>query len=107
MRLLIWCSALWMALASFVSAQEPVVVELLTSQGCSSCPPADKIVAELSERDDIIALALHVDYRDYIGWKVEFADPAHTVRQRGYSRAAGKRSIYTPQVVVGGADFLF
>jgi hypothetical protein len=104
MRLLIWCSAVWMALASFASAQEPVVVELFTSQGCSSCPPADKIVAELSERDDIIALALHVDYWDYIGWKDEFADPAHTIRQRGYSRAAGKRSIYTPQVVVGGVD---
>ena len=91
-------------MASFATADEPVVVELFTSQGCSSCPPADKLLAELSARDDIIALALHVDYWDYIGWKDEFADPAHTVRQRGYSRAAGKRSIYTPQMVVGGVD---
>ena len=104
MRLLVWCSAIWMAMVSFAVADEPVVVELYTSQGCSSCPPADKILAELSQRDDIIALALHVDYWDYIGWKDEFADPAHTVRQRGYSRAAGKRSIYTPQLVVGGID---
>ncbi|MBT8459388.1 MAG: DUF1223 domain-containing protein [Boseongicola sp.] len=104
MRLLVWCSAVWMAVATFAAADEPVVIELYTSQGCSSCPPADKMLAELSKRDDIIALALHVDYWDYIGWKDEFADPAHTVRQRGYSRAAGKRSIYTPQMVVGGVD---
>jgi hypothetical protein len=104
MRLLVWFSAVWVALASFASADEPVVVELFTSQGCSSCPPADKLLAGLSNRDDIIALALHVDYWDYIGWKDEFADPAHTVRQRGYSRAAGKRSIYTPQMIIGGVD---
>ncbi len=104
MRLLVWFSAIWMALASFAAAEETVVVELFTSQGCSSCPPADKILSELSKRDDIIALALHVDYWDYIGWKDAFADPAHTIRQRGYSRAAGKQTIYTPQMVVGGVD---
>jgi len=104
MKFLVWCSAVWMALASFAAAENAVVVELYTSQGCSSCPPADQMLAELSDRDDIIALALHVDYWDYIGWKDEFADPAHTVRQRGYSRAAGKRSIYTPQMIVGGVD---
>lgn len=91
-------------MGSVTAAQETVVVELYTSQGCSSCPPADGMLAELSNRDDIIALALHVDYWDYIGWKDEFADPAHTTRQRGYSRAAGKRSIYTPQMIVGGVD---
>ncbi len=104
MRFLVWCVATWMAVTSVALADEPVVVELFTSQGCSSCPPADGMLAQLSERDDIIALALHVDYWDYIGWKDDFADPAHTVRQRGYSRAAGKRSIYTPQMVVGGVD---
>ena len=104
MRLLVWCSTIWVALASFAAADDPVVVELYTSQGCSSCPPADKMLAELSDRSDIIVLALHVDYWDYIGWKDEFADPAHTVRQRGYARAAGKRSIYTPQMVIGGVD---
>lgn len=85
-------------------AESPVVVELFTSQGCSSCPPADKILGEIAQRDDVIALALHVDYWDYIGWKDEFARPEHTDRQRAYSRAAGKRSIYTPQMVVGGLD---
>ncbi len=79
-----------------------VVVELYTSQGCSSCPPADKLLGKLAERDDVIPLALHVDYWDYIGWKDEFADPAHTQRQRGYARAWNQRTIYTPQMVVGG-----
>ncbi len=82
----------------------PVVVELYTSQGCSSCPPADALLAELSARDDVIPLALHVDYWDYIGWKDNHADPAHTVRQRSYARAAGHRTIYTPQMIVGGRD---
>ena len=85
-----------------VLADSPVVVELYTSQGCSSCPPADKILGQLAEKDNVIALALHVDYWDYIGWKDEFADPAHTKRQRAYARAAGERTIYTPQMVIGG-----
>ncbi len=84
------------------TADSPVVVELFTSQGCSSCPPADKIFAELAQRDDVIALALHVDYWDYIGWKDEFAVPAYADRQRGYAAAAQRRSIYTPQMVVNG-----
>jgi len=82
----------------------PVVVELYTSQGCSSCPPADALLRELSPRDDVIPLALHVDYWDYIGWKDSFADPAHTERQKAYSRAAGHGTIYTPQMIVGGRD---
>jgi len=80
----------------------PVVVELFTSQGCSSCPPADAMLLELAERDDVIALALHVDYWDYIGWKDVFADPAYTARQRAYAYAAGHKSVYTPQMVIGG-----
>ncbi len=103
-RVYLWIVALWTSLAGWAMAEGPVVVELFTSQGCSSCPPADAILAEISKRDDIIALALHVDYWDYIGWKDEFADPEHTVRQRGYSRASGHRSIYTPQMIVGGKD---
>ena len=83
-------------------ADSPVVVELYTSQGCSSCPPADKILGQLAEKDNVIALALHVDYWDYIGWKDKFADPAHTKRQRAYARAAGERTIYTPQMIIGG-----
>ncbi|WP_299040992.1 thioredoxin family protein [uncultured Tateyamaria sp.] len=93
------------ALASLVTpaaAQSPVVVELFTSQGCSSCPPADAMMHELAKRDDVIALALHVDYWDYIGWKDEFADPAYAERQRGYAIAAGRRSVYTPQMIING-----
>jgi hypothetical protein len=85
-----------------LAEQRPVVVELFTSQGCSSCPPADEILSELGERDDVIAIALHVDYWDYIGWKDEFGSPNHTLRQRGYAAKAERRSIYTPQMIVNG-----
>ncbi|MDZ4094707.1 MAG: DUF1223 domain-containing protein [Paracoccaceae bacterium] len=88
--------------ASF--AAEPVVVELFTSQGCSSCPPADDYLARLADDPQVIALALHVDYWDYIGWKDQFASPAFTERQRDYARAAETRSVYTPQMVVSGKD---
>ncbi|UWR01550.1 DUF1223 domain-containing protein [Ruegeria conchae] len=90
-------------LAVSADAQDdPVVVELFTSQGCSSCPPADRIMHELAKRDDVIGLALHVDYWDYIGWKDEYADPDHTERQRAYAREGGRTMIYTPQMVVNG-----
>jgi len=104
MRLLSLISAAWMAVAGMAQAEDVVVVELFTSQGCSSCPPADKILGELAERDDVIALAMHVDYWDYLGWKDEFASPEHTKRQRAYARAKGERTIYTPQMVIGGTD---
>ncbi|WP_417257554.1 DUF1223 domain-containing protein [Celeribacter sp.] len=81
-----------------------VVIELFTSQGCSSCPPADALMAELSDLDGILPLSLHVDYWDYIGWKDVFAQAQFTDRQRAYARAAGKRSIYTPQMIVQGVD---
>ncbi len=101
-------AAAWTVLAVLVHAAQaqtnPVVVELYTSQGCSSCPPADALLEELAQMDDIIPLALHVDYWDYIGWKDSFADPAYTRRQRSYARAAGHRTVYTPQMIVGGAD---
>ena len=80
------------------------VVELFTSQGCSSCPPADSYVGELAKRDDVLALSYHVDYWDYIGWKDPFADPQHTVRQRRYSRQMNLSYIYTPQVVIQGSE---
>jgi len=100
----LWATAL-LALAPSASAEDKiVVVELFTSQGCSSCPPADALLADLAEEKDVIALALHVDYWDYIGWKDSFADPGNTERQRGYARAAKARSIYTPQMVIGGVD---
>lgn len=87
-------------------ADSPVVVELYTSQGCSSCPPADELLTEIADREDVIALALHVDYWDYLGWQDAFANPAYTQRQRNYARAAGKRMIYTPQMVIGGLDHI-
>jgi len=97
----------FLALGTPVAAADNlVVVELFTSQGCSSCPPADGIFAELAQRDDVLALALHVDYWDYIGWKDEFADPAFTARQKAYAYAHETSSIYTPQMIVGGQDIL-
>lgn len=99
------------AAASGVQAQEqakdaslpsPVVLELYTSQGCSSCPPADALLAELTGDPGLIPLALHVDYWDYIGWADNFANPHYTERQKAYARAAGSRMIYTPQMIVAG-----
>ncbi|NOD83002.1 thioredoxin family protein [Ruegeria sp. HKCCD6119] len=88
--------------AQAAAEEDPVVVELFTSQGCSSCPPADRIMHDLAKRDDVIGLALHVDYWDYIGWKDEYADPDHTLRQRAYAREGGRSMIYTPQMVING-----
>ena len=78
------------------------VVELFTSQGCSSCPPADKLLGKLAQRDDVIALSFNVDYWDYLGWKDTLASPTHTKRQYAYARARGDNKVYTPQVVVNG-----
>lgn len=80
----------------------PWLVELFTSQGCSSCPPADAYLGLLSRRQDIVALSFHVDYWDYIGWKDPFATRATTDRQRAYVRAMQQRYVYTPQMVVEG-----
>ncbi len=87
-----------------VAQNGPVVVELYTSQGCSSCPPADAMLHDLAKRDDVIALALHVDYWDYIGWKDIFASPQYTERQHAYARAANATTVYTPQMIIGGVD---
>jgi hypothetical protein len=79
------------------------VVELFTSQGCSSCPPADARLAELARRPDVIALTLPVDYWDYLGWKDTLAKPEFTARQRAYAHRRGDRAVFTPQMVVNGA----
>lgn len=80
----------------------PWSVELFTSQGCSSCPPADLVLGKLAERPDIVALSFHVDYWDYIGWKDRFASKAGTERQRIYARTLKQRYVYTPEMVVDG-----
>jgi len=104
-KFLVMVTGVWVALAGLAAAQtSPVVVELYTSQGCSSCPPADEFLGKLAARDDVIALSLHVDYWDYIGWKDIFAKPEFTARQHAYARAAGKRMVYTPQMVIAGQD---
>lgn len=87
-------------------ATSDTLVELYTSQGCSSCPPADKLLGQLATKPGVIALSLHVDYWDYLGWKDSFSNPAFTNRQRSYAQTAGSTMIYTPQIVVGGRDFL-
>lgn len=80
----------------------PVVVELFTSQGCNSCPPADAVLADLTGRPDVIPLSYHVNYWDYLGWKDTFATPQTTQRQRDYARFLNERTIYTPQIVIAG-----
>lgn len=83
----------------------PVIIELFTSEGCSSCPPADKWLATLKGRSDVIALSFHVDYWDYLGWPDPFASKANTDRQRRYAAIAKSRNIYTPQIVANGRDW--
>jgi hypothetical protein len=89
--------------AHAAAAEPRAVVELFTSQGCSSCPPADKILSELAKDSSLIALSLPVDYWDHLGWKDSLASPRHTKRQWAYSRAHGQRGVYTPQVVINGS----
>jgi hypothetical protein len=80
----------------------PVVVELFTSQGCSSCLPADAFLGTLSQRPDVIALSLHVDYWDYLGWRDTLGSPECAQRQWDYARRRGEAQVYTPQVVING-----
>ena len=80
----------------------PWSIELFTSQGCSSCPPADAQLGKLVDRPDIVALSFHVDYWDYIGWKDPFANRVMTDRQHAYARVLRQRYVYTPEMVVDG-----
>jgi hypothetical protein len=94
------------ALAAFtpilVHAEPRAVVELFTSQGCSSCPAADKLMGELAKDPAVVVISVPIDYWDYLGWKDTLAKPRHTARQRGYSTIRGDRQVYTPQAVING-----
>ena len=92
--------------APFSKASEKprAVVELFTSQGCSSCPAADKILANYAKRGDVLALSFHVDYWNYLGWKDTFSKAEFTDRQQRYARSFRRRGVYTPQAVVNGRD---
>lgn len=98
-------------IASFVTitfavarAGEPrALLELFTSQGCSSCPAADRLMGQLAKDPALVALSVPVDYWDYLGWRDTLANPAHSARQRAYARMRGDRQVYTPQIVVSGA----
>ena len=84
------------------AAETRAVIELFTSQGCSSCPPADALLAEYADRDDILALSFNVDYWDMLGWKDTLASHDNTERQRNYALARGDGQVYTPQAVIDG-----
>jgi hypothetical protein len=88
--------------ATFAQTRPTTVIELYTSQGCSSCPPANDNLAVLARRSDVLALSFGVTYWDYLGWRDSFALPANNERQIDYVRALGGRSAYTPQMVING-----
>ena len=90
---------LWSGVAQ---AQNTLVVELFTSQGCSSCPKADRMLGELRNVPGIVPLTLNVDYWDYLGWKDDLALPGNAVRQRAYARRQRSRNVYTPQMMFDG-----
>jgi hypothetical protein len=107
LSLIVSMAALTPASGALGAQQRPAVVELFTSEGCSSCPPAEVYIGELARRPDVLALSFHVDYWDDLGWRDRFDIPEATPRQRGYARAMNLSSVYTPQVVVDGhEDFI-
>jgi hypothetical protein len=95
-------TAIGFAAPPSAKAEPRAVIELFTSQGCSSCPAADKLLSELQSDPSFIPLSLAIDYWDYLGWKDTLALPGHTNRQRAYSQMRGDREIYTPQAIVNG-----
>jgi hypothetical protein len=106
MRCSVFAFALFFASTSAFAGDgktiHPVVVELFTSQGCSDCPPADRLLAEIAQRRDVVALTLPITYWDMLGWKDTFATEQNTARQKWYARIMNHSGIYTPQIVVDG-----
>jgi hypothetical protein len=84
-------------------AETKAAIELFTSQGCSSCPPADKLMGEFAADPAIVPISLPIDYWDYLGWKDTLADPRNTARQKAYAKVRGDHEVYTPQVVINGS----
>jgi hypothetical protein len=103
MRAAILSAAVFLAGVTVAQAKAPVIVELYTSQGCSSCLEANDLVETLATRDEIIPLTFTVDYWDYLGWRDTFAKPEFSERQRRYAAKLAPRGVFTPQVVVNGA----
>ena len=103
-RVRLCLAALGFVLSGWPAAATPphAVVELFTSQGCSSCPPADAVLVDLAQRPEVVALTYPVDYWDYLGWKDTLAQPGFAMRQRAYAHLRGDRQVYTPQLVVNG-----
>ena len=113
------CAALWAAAAAQAAspapgvclarsgAMAPTVVELYTSEGCSSCPPADRWLSTLKGQPGVLALAFHVNYWDRLGWPDRFASAEATARQHELAQRAGSRNVYTPQVIANGRDWRF
>ena len=98
-------TALLLAASAAVAMERPRgVVELFTSQGCSSCPPADRILGDLARDPSLVVITMPVDYWDYIGWKDTLASPQCTAGQKGYAAARGDGQVYTPQAVIDGVS---
>jgi hypothetical protein len=100
--LVLGSAALFTPQAVEAASNHPVLIELFTSQGCSSCPPADELAADLAKDPNNIVLSFNVDYWDYLGWRDTLAKPEYTQRQYDYAKARGDGSVYTPQMVVNG-----
>jgi hypothetical protein len=86
------------------NTREPIMVELFTSQGCSSCPAADVFLGELQSRQDVIAISYNIDYWDYIGWRDTLASHENTLRQQAYARVLSAHQVYTPEMVINGVE---
>jgi hypothetical protein len=97
-------AAAMVARPAFAMAKRPVIVELFTSQGCSSCPPADAYFKVLKDQPDVVALSYHVDYWDYLGWRDTLGSPECSQRQYDYAKSRGDKNVYTPQTIINGSE---